>query len=35
MIYLKRFSDAKLEINCQIVLVPRVNDGEELRRTFK
>jgi len=31
---LKRFSDAKLEINCQIVLVPGVNDGEELRRTL-
>lgn len=31
---LKRFSEANLEINCQIVLVPGVNDGEELNRTL-
>jgi len=31
---LKRFRDAKLEVNCQIVLVPGVNDGEELNRTL-
>lgn len=32
---LKRFHEAKLEVNCQIVLVPGVNDGEELKRTLK
>ena len=31
---LKRFHEARLEINCQIVLVPGVNDGEELNRTL-
>ncbi|WP_353097369.1 DUF512 domain-containing protein [Tissierella praeacuta] len=31
---LKRFKEAKLEINCQIVLVPGVNDGLELDRTL-
>lgn len=31
---LKRFHEANLEINCQIVLVPNVNDGEELNRTL-
>ncbi|CAK7022225.1 DUF512 domain-containing protein [Tissierella sp.] len=31
---LKRFKDAKLEVNCQIVLVPGVNDGPELDRTL-
>ena len=31
---LKRFKAAKLEVNCQIVLVPGVNDGEELNRTL-
>ncbi len=31
---LKRFKDAKLEVNCQIVLVPGVNDGAELDRTL-
>lgn len=31
---LKRFSEANLEINCQIVLVPGVNDGKELDRTL-
>ncbi|MDR7856415.1 DUF512 domain-containing protein [Tissierella sp.] len=31
---LKRFRDVKLEVNCQIVLVPGVNDGMELDRTL-
>lgn len=31
---LKRFHEAKLEVNCQIVLVPEVNDGLELKRTI-
>ena len=31
---LKRFDDAHLEINCQIVSVPGINDGEELKRTI-
>ncbi|MEW8973357.1 MAG: DUF512 domain-containing protein [Tissierellaceae bacterium] len=31
---LKRFHKAKLDINCQIVVVPGVNDGEELNRTL-
>lgn len=31
---LKRFHQAKLEVNCQIVLVPGINDGEELDRTL-
>ena len=31
---LKKFHKANLEINCQIVLVPNVNDGEELNRTL-
>ncbi len=31
---LKRFHEARLEVNCQIVLVPGVNDGEELKRTL-
>lgn len=31
---LKRFKEAELEMNCQIVLVPNVNDGEELERTL-
>lgn len=31
---LKRFKDADIEVNCQIVLVPGVNDGEELNRTL-
>lgn len=32
---LKRFKDANLEVNCQIVLVPGVNDGKELERTLE
>lgn len=31
---LKRFHEANLEVNCQIVLVPGVNDGGELERTI-
>jgi putative radical SAM enzyme (TIGR03279 family) len=31
---LKRFHEAGLEVNCQIVLVPGVNDGDELKRTI-
>ncbi|WP_313757122.1 DUF512 domain-containing protein [Tissierella sp.] len=32
---LKRFKDANLEVNCQIVLVPGINDGKELERTLE
>lgn len=32
---LKRFHEANLEVNCQIVLVPEVNDGDELKRTIE
>lgn len=32
---LKRFSDAGLSINCQIVACPGINDKEELRRTIE
>jgi putative radical SAM enzyme (TIGR03279 family) len=32
---LKRFCDAGINVNCQLVLVPGVNDGEELARSFK
>lgn len=31
---LKRFHQAKLKVNCQIVLVRGVNDGEELKNTL-
>lgn len=31
---LKRFSSVNIEMNCQIVLVPNVNDGAELERTL-
>lgn len=31
---LKKFKEAGLEINCQIVLVPNINDGKELERTL-
>ena len=31
---LQKFKEANLEINCQIVLVPGVNDGVELERTL-
>lgn len=33
--HLKRFNDAGIKINCQLVLMPNINDGEELRRTLK
>ncbi len=32
---LKRFHKAGLAVNCQIVLVPGINDGEELERTLE
>ena len=32
---LKRFKEADIKVNCQIVLVPNVNDGMELKRTLK
>lgn len=31
---IKKFSDAGIQMNCQIVLVPTINDGEELIRTL-
>ena len=31
---LKRFHEVRLEVNCQIVLVPGMNDGAELKRTL-
>lgn len=31
---LKRFKDSGIKVNCQIVLVPGVNDGKELERTL-
>lgn len=31
---LKRFHEVRLEVNCQIVLVPGINDGDELIRTL-
>ncbi len=31
---MKRFDEAGIKINCQMVLVPGVNDGEELKRTL-
>lgn len=33
--YLKRFADAGITLNCQIVSCPGINDGEELIRTMK
>lgn len=32
---LKRFHSVNIEMDCQIVLVPHVNDGEELERTLR
>lgn len=32
--YLRQMSDAGLKLNCQIVLCPGLNDGDELRRTL-
>ncbi len=31
---MKRFSDAGIDMNCQLVLCPGYNDGEELRRSL-
>lgn len=31
---LKRFADAGISINCQLVLCPEINDGEELERSL-
>lgn len=31
---LRRFKEADIRVNCQIVLVPQVNDGKELERTL-
>ena len=31
---IKRFNDAGIKINCQLVLVPDMNDGEELERSL-
>ncbi len=31
---IKRFNDAGIKINCQMVLVPGINDGKELERTL-
>ena len=32
--YLKRFADAGITLNCQIVSCPGINDGDELKRTL-
>jgi putative radical SAM enzyme (TIGR03279 family) len=32
---LRRFADAGIRINCQLVLCPGINDGQELDRTMK
>ncbi len=32
---LKRFSEAGIEMNCQIVLIPGINDGDNLNKTLK
>ena len=32
---MKRLADAHIEMNCQIVLCPGINDGKELDRTIK
>lgn len=32
--YLKRFADARITLNCQIVSCPGINDGDELVRTL-
>lgn len=32
---LKRFSEAGIEMNCQIVLIPGINDGSYLNKTLK
>ena len=33
--YLKRFAEAGITLNCQIVACPGINDGDELLRTMK
>ena len=33
--HLQRFNDAGIKINCQLVLMPNINDGEELKSTLK
>lgn len=33
--YIKQLSDAGIDINCQLVLCPGINDGKELQRTLK
>lgn len=32
--YLKQMTDAGLKLNCQLVLCPNINDGDELERTL-
>lgn len=32
--YLKQMTDSGIKLNCQIVLCPELNDGDELRRTL-
>lgn len=32
--YLKQLTDGGIKLNCQIVLCPKLNDGEELKRTL-
>lgn len=31
---IKRFNDAGIKMNCQLVLCPNINDGDELKRTL-
>ena len=31
---MKKFNDAGIKLNCQLVLCPEINDGEELRRSL-
>lgn len=33
--YLKKFADGGIKINCQLVLCPGINDGEELERSIR
>ena len=33
--YVKQLSDAGIDINCQLVLCPGINDGKELERTLR
>lgn len=32
--YIKQLADAKIDINCQLVMCPGINDGDELKRTL-